>query len=94
VAVTTDFGLTDFVFQNTGPELTWDITWQGVLNDSRFVAVSFQSEYGGSQLVRVSEWFSTDPGGTQHVFETIVASESLGTDFVAIRFAVAVIFAD
>jgi hypothetical protein len=92
VAIKTDFGLTDWVFQNTGYDLTWTITWQGVLGDDRFVGVSFFSQYTDSLLVRVSESFSTDIGGTNHVSETIRASQG-DVDFVALRFAVAVIYA-
>ncbi len=91
MAVTTDFGLTDFVFQNTGQDVTWTITWQGVLGDDRFVGVSFFSQYTDSLLVRVSESFSTDNGGTNQVLETIRASQGQ-VDFVALRFAVVVIF--
>ena len=90
MAVPVDFGITaPGLFQNTGVDVGWDITWSPI-DDTHFVAISFYSNFGGSQLVRVSESFSTDPGGTQHVGEVIRASESLGTDFVSIRFAVIV----
>jgi hypothetical protein len=90
VSVNVDFGITDpGLFQSTGVDVSWDITWSPV-DDTHFVAVSFFSNFGGSQLVRVSESFSTDQGGTQHVGEVVRASESLGTDFVSIRFAVIV----
>lgn len=90
MAVNVDFGITtQALFQSTGVDVSWDITWSPI-DDTHFVAVSFFSNYGGSQLVRVSESFSTDPGGTQHVGEVIRASESLGTDFVSLTFAVIV----
>lgn len=92
MAVTTGFGLTDFVFQNTGIDLTWTISWPGMLSDDRFVAISFYSQYTDSQLVRVSESFLTDIGGGNEVSETIRASQG-DVDFVALRFAVAVIHA-
>ena len=85
-----DFEITDpGLFQSTGVDVGWDIIWSPI-DDTHFVAVSFFSNFGGSQLVRVSESFSTDQGGTQHVGEVVRASESLGTDFVSMRFAVVV----
>ena len=90
MGVDVDFGITNpGLFQSTGVNVGWEITWSPI-DDSHFVAVSFFSNFGGSDLVRVSESFSTDVGGTQHVGEVVRASESLGTDFVSIRFAVIV----
>ena len=90
MSVDVDFGITNpGLFQSTGVDVGWEITWSPI-DDTHFVGVSFFSNYGGSQLVRVSELFSTDPGGTQHVGEVIRASESLGTDFVSIAFSVIV----
>lgn len=84
-----DFGITGWVFQATGTELSWDISWPGVLDDGRFAAVSFQSDYDNTQLTRVSEWFSTI-NGTNHVGELIRANDSLKYG-VAFRFSVVVI---
>ena len=89
MSVEADFGITGWVFQASGTELSWDIAWNGVLDDGRFAAVSFQSDYSNTQLVRVSEWFSTE-NGVNHVGELIRANDSLGYG-VAFRFSVVVI---
>lgn len=89
MSVEADFGISGWVFQASGSQLSWDISWPGVIDDGRFVAVSFQSDFDKSQLVRVSESFSTD-GLTNHIGETIRATERLGGG-VAFRFAVVVI---
>ena len=89
MSVDVDFGITNpGLFQSTGVDVGWEITWSPI-DDTHFVGVSFFSNYGGSQLVRVSESFP-QPGGIQHVGEVIRASESLGTDFVSIAFSVIV----
>jgi len=91
MSVEADFGLSDFVGQANGSEVSWDITW-APLEDSRFAAVSFQSDFVDAQLIRVSEWFSTDSSGTPHIGETIRANEFLGPgEGVAFRFSVVVI---
>jgi hypothetical protein len=89
MSVEADFGLSEWVFQASGSQLSWDIAWPGVLDDSRFAAVSFQSDYSDTQLTRVSEWFSTERG-TNHIGELIRANDRLGYG-VAFRFAVVVI---
>jgi hypothetical protein len=94
MSVEADFGLTGFVGQASGTELSWDITWPGVLDDARFAAVSFQSDFAQTQLVRVSESFSTDRSDlSHHVGERIRATSFLGPpgSIVAFRFAVVVI---
>jgi hypothetical protein len=88
MSVEADFGITGWVFQADGTQLSWDITWPGVIDDGRFVAVSFQSDFDQSQLVRVSEWFSTT-GLINHVGELIRATEGFGKG-VAFRFSVVV----
>lgn len=85
-----DFGISGWVFQASGTQLSWDITWPGVIDDSHFVAVSFQSDFRQAELVRVSEWFASDDHENQHVGELIRASEGIGRG-VAFRFAVVVI---
>jgi hypothetical protein len=91
MSVEADFGLSDWVGQANGTQLSWDITWSP-LEDSRFAAVSFQSDFVDAQLVRVSEWFSTDSNGNPHIGESIRANEFLGPGgAVAFRFAVVVI---
>jgi hypothetical protein len=90
MSVEADFGITDWVFQASGTQLSWDITWPGVLDDGRFVAVSFQSDFVDAQLVRVSESFSSDNNENSHIGETIRATEGLGGG-VAFRFSVVVI---
>jgi len=77
------------LFQATDVDVGWEITWSPI-DDTHFVAVSFFSNFTGSQLVRVSESFSTDRGGTQHVGEVVRAPGSPDLDFVSIRFAVIV----
>lgn len=90
MSVEADFGITGWVFQASGTQLSWDITWPGVLDDGRFAAVSFQSDFAEAQLVRVSEWFSSDLNENPHIGELIRASEGIGNG-VAFRFSVVVI---
>jgi hypothetical protein len=88
MSVEADFGLSDWVGQYAGTQLSWDISWPGVIDDARFVAVSFQSDFDSAQLVRVSEWFSHDG----HVGELIRVADSLDPKAgVPFRFAVVVI---
>ena len=86
MSVEADFGITDWVFQASGSELSWDITWPGVLDDGRFAAVSFQGDFVNSQLVRVSEWFTNDNHENPHVGELIRANGNS-----AFRFSVIVV---
>lgn len=90
MSVEADFGITDWVFQSSGSQLSWDITWPGVLDDGRFAAVSFQSDFAQAQLVRVSELFTSDNNENPHVIEVIRATEGFGGG-VAFRFSVVVI---
>jgi len=76
-----DFGLSDWVGQAGGTQLSWEIAWDGVYDDWRFGAVSFQSDFGDSELVRVSESFIS-AGTTTHFPPRSI---------VAFRFAVIVI---
>jgi hypothetical protein len=92
MSVEADFGITDWVAQASGTQLSWDITWGGRLEDSRFAAVSFQSDFAQAQLVRVSEWFSSDNNENPHVGELIRAESGFGPGaIVAFRFSVVVI---
>ena len=86
MSVEADFGLSDWVGQANGVQISWDISWPGMIEDTRFVAVSFQSDFDIAQVVRVSEWFANDG----HVGELIrVTNPFLGG--VPFRFAVVVI---
>jgi hypothetical protein len=86
-----DFGLSGWVAQAVGSQLSWDITWSN-LDDGRFAAVSFQSDFAKAQLIRVSEWFSSDENENPHVGELIRANSGLSSKgIVAFRFAVVVI---
>jgi hypothetical protein len=92
MSVEADFGLSDFVGQASGSQLSWDITWNGVLDNAHFAGVSFQSDFVEAQLVRVSESFSTDRNGNPSVGEVIRATSGFGPGvIVAFRFAVVVI---
>ena len=90
MSVEADFGITDFVFQATGTQLTWTITWPGVLDDGRYVGVSFQSDFVRARLDRVSESFLTDDKENPQVSEVIRATAGIGNG-VAFRFSVVVI---
>ena len=92
MSVEVDFGITDWVGQASGSQLSWDITWPGILDDGRFAAVSFQSDFRDAQLVRVSEWFSSDDRENPHVGELIRAELGIGPpgSIVAFRFSVIV----
>lgn len=89
MSVEADFGITGFVFQASGTQLTWDITWPGVLDDGRFAAVSFQGDFVNSRQTRVSEVFLSDARENPHVLETIRVDAQFGGS--AFRFAVVVI---
>jgi len=89
VSVQVDFGITDAVFQDVNVDVSWDITWPGVIDDTHFVGVSFFDNAGDSSLVRVSESFSTDLAGTQHVGE-VVRGSNPPLPVMAFRFAVVV----
>jgi hypothetical protein len=92
MSVEADFGLSGWVAQAAGTQLSWDITWGGELEDSRFAAISFQSDFVDAQLIRVSEWFSSDHHEHPHVGELIRANSGFGPgSLVAFRFAVIVI---
>jgi hypothetical protein len=56
-----DFALTDWVFQASGTQVSWEVSWPGVLDDSRFAAVSFQGDFVDSTLIRVSEAAASHP---------------------------------
>jgi hypothetical protein len=92
MSVEADFGLTGWVAQASGTEVSWDITWGGELDDARFAAVSFQSDFADAQLIRVSEWFSSDSNENPHVGELIRANSGFGQGvLVAFRVAVVII---
>jgi len=86
MSVEADFGISEWVFQAAGSELSWEIGWNGVLDVGRFAAVSFASDFGGVQLVRVSEWFTSD---LSTVGERIRVNAPF--DGAAFRFSVVVI---
>jgi hypothetical protein len=91
MSVEADFGISEWVAQQSGTELDWELGWNGVLEYTRFAGVSFQGDFGGTQLTRVSEWFSTD-GKSLTVGERIRAHSWLGQGaLVAFRFSVVVI---
>jgi hypothetical protein len=89
MSVQADFGLTDFVGQASGSTVSWTITWPGVLDEGRFAAVSFFSDFVSTQLVRVSESFDTDNKEDPFITETIGAHSELGA-IVAFRVALVV----
>jgi hypothetical protein len=92
MSVEADFGLSGWVAQSSGTEISWDITWGGELDEARFAAVSFQSDFVDAQLIRVSEWFSSDSNENPHVGELIRANSGFGPGaLVAFQFAVVVI---
>jgi len=74
------------VFQASGSQVSWDIAWPGVLDDARYAGVSFQGDFVSSQLVRVSESFTSDAHENPHVGEVIRANGDS-----AFRFSVVVI---
>lgn len=81
------FGLTGLVGQAAGQDISWAISWPGINDQSRFVAVSFQPIHRDTKLERVSEWFSAD----EH-HNPIVGELVRGTgDLINFRFAVVVI---
>ena len=90
MSVEADFGITDFVFQASGSQLTWTLTWPGVIDDGRYVGVSFQSDFVRARLDRVSEAFLTDDKENPQVSETIRATAGIGNG-IAFRFSVVVI---
>jgi hypothetical protein len=45
-----------------------------VLDDARFAAVGFQGDFVNSQLVRISESFTSDSNENPHVGEVIRAN--------------------
>lgn len=85
MSVEADFGISEWVFQATG-ELSWEIAWDGVLDVGRFAAVSFASDFGEVQLVRISEWFASDLAS---IGERIRVNAPFGG--AAFRFSVVVI---
>ena len=91
MSVEADFGLSGWVFQAHGTEVSWDITWPGVLEETRFAAVSFMSDFDVPwQLTRVSEWFSSNGPLLPHVGELIRCNEPELRRGVPFRFAVVV----
>jgi hypothetical protein len=86
MSVEADFGLTGFVGQANNTQVSWDITWPGVIDQKRFVAVSFQTDFGQAEVVRVSERFFNDG----HVGETTRVTSFLGGPGVPFQFAVVV----
>lgn len=89
MSVEADFGLSGWVFQASGSQVSWSITWDGVLSDDRYAGVSFQGDFVSSQLTRVSESFSTDSRENPFIVEVLRASEPFGGS--AFRFSVVVI---
>jgi hypothetical protein len=89
MSVEADFGISEWVFQSSGTQVSWEIAWDGVLEDSRFAAISFQSDFVSSRLERVSESFVTDGRSNPRIDEVIRCTEPFGGS--AFRFAVVVI---
>jgi hypothetical protein len=89
MSVEADFGLTDWVGQASGTQVSWSISWPGVLDEARFAAVSFFSDFVDTQLVRVSESFNTDDNENPFITEVTRANSGLG-GIVAFRVAVVV----
>ena len=54
MSVEADFGLSGFVGQANNTQASWDISWPGVIDQKRFVAVSFQTDFSEAEVVRVS----------------------------------------
>lgn len=86
MSVEADFGLSDWVGQLSGTQVSWSISWKGVIEDTRFVGVSFFSDFSSAQLVRVSESFSED--GV--VGEVIRVNDTFGTG-IGVPFRVAIV---
>jgi len=91
VSVQADFGLTDWVGQASGSQVSWTISWPGVLDEARFAAVSFYSDFIDTQLVRVSESFNTDNNGNPFINEVVRANISIGSPGTIVAFRVAVV---
>ena len=95
MSVEADFGLSGWVGQLTGADVAWNISWPGVIDDTRYVGVSFYSDFVDSKLERISEWFSEDDKENPFVGEPIRATETLGGNQTGVgvpfRFAVVVI---
>jgi hypothetical protein len=91
VSVEAEFGQSDWVGQLAGTQVYWEIAWDGVYDDWRFGAVSFQSDFFQSRLTRISETFIS-AGLTTHFGELIRAEfPPFPGHIVAFRFAVVVI---
>ena len=88
MSVQADFGISDWVFQASGTQVSWDITWPGVIDDGRFAAVSFQGDFVNSRLTRISESFLSDSHENLHIDEVVRSDSQFGSAF---RFAVVVI---
>lgn len=91
MSVQADFGLTDWVGQASGTQVTWTITWPGVLDEARFAGVSFFSDFVDTQLVRVSESFDTDNKENPFINETIRANIGIGPPGTIVAFRVAIV---
>jgi hypothetical protein len=89
MSVEADFGISDFVFQSPGSQVTWTLAWEGVIEDGRFVAVSFQSDFRLAKLTRVSESFATTTSDLEPRVIEVVRND--GASGSAFRFAVVVI---
>lgn len=85
-----DFGISEWVWQAGGTQRSWELTWPGVIEDDRYVGVSFQSDYSSAKLERLSEWFATDRDENPRVGESIRATSGIGGG-VAFRFSVIVV---
>jgi hypothetical protein len=91
MSVQADFGLSDWVGQASGSTVSWTISWPGVLDEARFAAVSFFSDFVSTQLVRVSESFDTDSKENPFITETIRAHIDIAPGaIVAFRVALVV----
>lgn len=87
MTVEAEFGLTALAGQAAGQDFAWEISWPGVIDQNRFVAVSFVPIHRDTKLERVSEWFSADENRNPIVGELVRATG----DLINFRFAVVVI---
>jgi hypothetical protein len=89
----TQFGLSDWVGQMSGQNITWNISWPGVIEDTRFVGISFFSDFVDSMLERVSESFGSDSKENPFVVEVVRVTQTLGNIPTGVPFRFAVLVA-
>ena len=82
------FGVTGLAGQVPGQDFAWEISWPGVIEPERFVAVSFVPVHRDTKLERVSEWFSTGENHNNPIVGELVRATG---DLINFRFAVVVV---